>query len=107
MRGGAGGRRACAMVRGLPKLRRKPRQVAMVMPAATGKRLSWNGGTEYSAPTAVPNAKSTWISGEKVARTTARPPAPAASTSAHATRGEMRPAATGRNGLFTSSISTS
>ena len=72
----------------------------MVMPAATGKRLSWNGGTEYSAPTAVPNAKSTWISGEKVARTTARPPAPAATaTSAHATRGEIRPAAIGEERL--------
>ena len=98
-----------------------------------GARLAWKGGTEYRPPTVVPKRYSQKMSGVKTALTTARPAAPAQrqsthsmlrqvgseagarpgwqsapepTTSAHASFGEMRPAATGRKGLLIWSIST-
>ena len=75
--------------------------------AATGKRLSRNGGSEYSAPTASPAATATVSTAPCVTRQRERDRRAGDARSPRAAPSESSPAAIGRNGLLIRSISTS
>src|SRR5437762_9538751 len=74
--------------------------------AATGKRLSRVGGSEYRAPTARPAATAV-VSGAPCVTAMASGTTLQAATIVLAAAGERSPAATGRYGLLTRSMSTS
>jgi hypothetical protein len=74
--------------------------------AATGKRLSRNGGREYSAPTASPAATAP-VSNAPCVTAIASGSAVQTITIVRAPASERSPAAIGSHGLFIRSISTS
>src|SRR4051794_21923763 len=82
------------------------RTPVMQREAATGKRLSRMGGSEYSAPTARPAATAA-VSAAPCVTAMASGTTLQAATIPLAAVGERSPAATGRYGLLTRSMSTS
>lgn len=90
-----------------PKFRRNPRTVAMMANAATGFCFKRNGGMLYTVPRNKPKQYSLEMSGPKLVSTMAAPSAANVAHAAQASGTVSSPAATGRNGLFTLSMSTS
>jgi len=79
----------------------------MIMNAATAFCFSRRGGTEYTVPRNSPKLYSAVMSGSKFTAVMATPPAANAAHSAHACGTESSPAATGKKGLLTLSMSSS